>query len=486
MKPPILDPGFDQRIADFLEGDPGGAPDPVLETVLAAFPSIPQRRAARAPWRLHPMTVPLRLVAAAIAIALVAVSGALILGTGGRSTVAGTPTPGASASRSPLPGQAIDSASASACPAERREVDAVDLTISSLTPSERRWGVDGGVPDRVRSGPIAAFTADPADAPLSVITIDPTTASRCRLVRFAESWAVQGPDVTALEWSPAGDALAISLGGIDGSGPGQVRLWTTQRLVRIWSGDQTTPRMAWAPDGRSIVVWAPDGGEPRSARLLHADGSSDVDLGVPPAPWSRIEWSPDGTRLVTAQAHDSAGGQPSRVMIVGARTGLGSELALPSGWYRPIGWLDDDRLVIDDFTTCCARQTRYIDVAISDPSRITVLPVPAADVGSSAVLSPDRTRLAYVDPRPVHTSDRVGDLAVITSTAGAWGTPMFPAPSREVGALGLAWSPDGTQLMFPADSDGLWTVGVDGTGLRRVAGNDVSAVDDPWQPVPAR
>ena len=46
-RPP--DPLFDQRIADWLEDDPHDAPGQVLEIVLAALPSIPRRRAARAP-----------------------------------------------------------------------------------------------------------------------------------------------------------------------------------------------------------------------------------------------------------------------------------------------------------------------------------------------------------------------------------------------------------------------------------------------------
>ena len=43
-----LDPTFDQRLADWLEDDPSTAPREVLGTVLAAFPSIDQRRATRA------------------------------------------------------------------------------------------------------------------------------------------------------------------------------------------------------------------------------------------------------------------------------------------------------------------------------------------------------------------------------------------------------------------------------------------------------
>jgi len=44
-----FDPMFDDRIADWLEEDPTTAPSRLLETVIAAVPSIPQR-AGRAPW----------------------------------------------------------------------------------------------------------------------------------------------------------------------------------------------------------------------------------------------------------------------------------------------------------------------------------------------------------------------------------------------------------------------------------------------------
>ena len=55
------EPLFEPRIADWLEDDPHAAPDQALDVVLAAFPSIKQRRAWRVPWRVPGMTTPLRL-----------------------------------------------------------------------------------------------------------------------------------------------------------------------------------------------------------------------------------------------------------------------------------------------------------------------------------------------------------------------------------------------------------------------------------------
>lgn len=107
-----MSPGFDQRIAEWLEDDPDDAPDIVLETVFAALPSIPQRRARNAPWRLHAMSLSARFAAAAIAIATVSAGAALLLfRSDGRSSVAASPGPSrlqaASPSVVPSPGVAF-------------------------------------------------------------------------------------------------------------------------------------------------------------------------------------------------------------------------------------------------------------------------------------------------------------------------------------------------------------------------------------------
>ena len=85
---------FDQRIADWLEEDPAGHRPRRSTTVLAAFPSIPQRRAIRVPWRFPRMTMPVRLAAAAVIGALVLGARLLFIGGGSRplSTIR-TPPP---------------------------------------------------------------------------------------------------------------------------------------------------------------------------------------------------------------------------------------------------------------------------------------------------------------------------------------------------------------------------------------------------------
>ncbi|HZM74059.1 MAG TPA: hypothetical protein VFC71_11860 [Candidatus Polarisedimenticolia bacterium] len=84
------DPSFDSRIADWLEHDPNQAPDQALATVLAAIPSISQRRRLPVSWGFDRNAGVLRLAAAAV-IAL-AVLGAIYVNLPGRNDVGG-PTP---------------------------------------------------------------------------------------------------------------------------------------------------------------------------------------------------------------------------------------------------------------------------------------------------------------------------------------------------------------------------------------------------------
>jgi hypothetical protein len=102
---------FEDRLDDWMEDGPNRAPDQVLDTVLAAVPSIPQRRGAwRVPWRSTPMLGFARALAG-IAIALALATAALVFlvlrPTGGDVGSSPSPSPAAvavaSASASPSP-----------------------------------------------------------------------------------------------------------------------------------------------------------------------------------------------------------------------------------------------------------------------------------------------------------------------------------------------------------------------------------------------
>jgi hypothetical protein len=89
------EPLFEPRIADWLEDDPHAAPQQALEVVLAAFPSIKQRRTWRAPWRFTMPTVTKALALGVTALIIVFGSAWLL---GPRQPSIATPSPSLSAS----------------------------------------------------------------------------------------------------------------------------------------------------------------------------------------------------------------------------------------------------------------------------------------------------------------------------------------------------------------------------------------------------
>jgi hypothetical protein len=146
------DPLFDPRISDWLEDDPDRSPDIVLETVTAAFRSIPQRRAARVPWRFPLMSMPARVAVAAV-IGVLLVGGALFtLWPSGHASVGG-PGPSLTVSPSPSPSPMSDAAFLAA-----RNAICTDAA-ATLNPIKSRFGAfDASLTDSKRDTWAAALT----------------------------------------------------------------------------------------------------------------------------------------------------------------------------------------------------------------------------------------------------------------------------------------------------------------------------------------
>lgn len=120
-------PPFEDRLTDWLEDGPTDAPEPLLDTVLAAFPSIPQRRSAwRIPWRSTPMSGFARLLAVLV-IAIGLGTAAVLVALGPGST--GVGSPGGSPSPAAVVATLAPSLSAAATPA------ATPATTPAVTPA---------------------------------------------------------------------------------------------------------------------------------------------------------------------------------------------------------------------------------------------------------------------------------------------------------------------------------------------------------------
>lgn len=99
-------PPFEDQLDDWIEDGPTVAPGQLLDTVLAAFPSIPQRRGAlRIPWRTSPMSGFARLLAVLV-IAVGLGTAAVLVALRPTSTGVGSPgspSPAAVVVASPTP-----------------------------------------------------------------------------------------------------------------------------------------------------------------------------------------------------------------------------------------------------------------------------------------------------------------------------------------------------------------------------------------------
>jgi hypothetical protein len=98
-------PEFDQRIAHWLEDDPDRAPSQITETVLAALPSIRQRRRGwfRVGGRTFSMPSSMRLAAAVALVAVVGVGALAYINRGPTTGVPSTPLASPSAAAPTYP-----------------------------------------------------------------------------------------------------------------------------------------------------------------------------------------------------------------------------------------------------------------------------------------------------------------------------------------------------------------------------------------------
>lgn len=458
MKGP-LEPTFDPRIADWLEDDPSLAPPEALVTVLAAFPSIDQRRARRTSWRLPRMD---RLsIAASMAVAILAL-GAV---TFGLSVLTRSALPGATDGLSPCP------------PMPLSEADAADTTTPGLTTAQRAWVTVFGRPPRPQgAGAIAAFWLDEATDRRFLITIDPQSGARCPLIEIPRRFAVQAPVGTALDWSPSGDALAVGLGDSEG-GEGSVFLWTPTRLLRIWTGTGT-PFLEWAPDGRRLAIWSEFGSDAGSeTTIVHADGSPDRSFAIDPH-LDGLRWSPDGSRWIVTRSVGVPVAGTSLALVDLADGGV-TPLDIDGQAVTALGWADEERLVVLDST---AGAGGLLDVRLAEPRAASVVPIGDPSGSPDLALSSDGRSLAFL----------LDGALVIADLADASTTLVEVGGGRRIADVSLAWSPDGAQVLFHTGPDqsgdtvsyGLWAVRADGSEQRQILTGNVVAIDDPWQPLP--
>jgi Tol biopolymer transport system component len=228
----------------------------------------------------------------------------------------------------------------------------------------------------------------------------------------------------------------------------------------------------WSPDGSRLAFSAPRARGSFGISVMDADGGGEKPLTSDPAVDGNPTWSPDGLRI----AFSSNRLGPTYVHVMGAN-GSNPRAVGPPYSTTP-DWSPDGSLI-----------------AFAAPSGLAVMRPDGTGVRNLTnhldndlypSWSPDGRRLAY-------ESDRDGTYEIWTINADGSGQSRLTSGSRFVCPQGgcsvprfrPSWSPDGKQIAFTHDRDGVaqvYVMNADGTGQKRLTSHHMDAQDVSWQP----
>lgn len=436
------DPLFDARIADWLEADPNVAPSATLQTVLAAAPSISQRRRLRVPRRTSRMASQLKLFgAAAAAIAVVAI-GSLFFG----SSRSNEPTVGAASPSIPAGSASATSSNSSSSP--------TTTPTGSGGPQASAWPRVTAVKGMI------AFAQRPAERAAGGVFVSGADGGISRIPSDDDACCVvQSPDGTQIaighrvtEGFRSSDPLMITT-IVDRSGSKVTDLPIFCGGCVSIVGLNYVPR-AWSPDGRWIAIEAWSDGESRKtginiaptpandnqypnwSTMVTGEGRRDVPIG----------FSPDSTQLLYVRMLDEAG--------------------LPDG-------------AGDLYVTTIARDGTAIGARRLNPDGTVVLRTDLFGAGAS--WAPDGKRVAFT-AMPRIGADRRAPVYVVAVAGGA----ATPITGGGLWATSARWSPDGAWIAFDQAGAGgahdVWLVRPDGTDGRRIASLPGGLCCAEWSP----
>jgi len=460
-----------------------GVPSDLRAAILAAV-SGESRRTARRSWgRRHPW----RLIAVA-AILLAAVGTAMLVGAPRKaddprpSQLAVVPRqsstpPATEPSLNPTQPDASEVATTTtatpsipSCAELQRDAEAAGVTSAG-------WTVGRMGPGSTVANGLIAASGGPGSKDLRLI--DPRTGTSSRIV---PPW---GDAVSVVGWSPTGAALAFDavLGVGAPRGCDGLFVRDDTRIVEVAYARGGFQGVVWSSAGSALayVVFGPEPDYQPHLIITTADGSGSRDLGSICGDCSFIDppsWSPDGKYIAVTWL--TADQSDSRLSILDVTTGSWSVVPHSAGArFADAGfgangglgrWLDDSTLLIQADVMSAAGHPSYATVAVGKPGMpMTRVSWPPIDVGT---ISPD---LRWV------TDLGCGRCTLTVTSRDTGRTHTLWNSTFDF----AAWSPDSRQLVIATKRStakpGMWVIGVDGTGRRRIASTVAGVVD--WQPV---
>ena len=242
-----------------------------------------------------------------------------------------------------------------------------------------------------------------------------------------------------------------------------------------FEGHESSP--AFSPDGNQIAFdWDGGTGDNIDIYVKLIDVGTPLRLTTDPGIDRSPTWSPDGRYIAFSRFSDSEKG----IFIVPALGGTERKLYSPDWGHFAFGavvWSPDGKFLA------------YLDRSSSETVGIWLLSIenlerrqltwpPAQNLFDMVpAFSPDGQTLAFVR----FSSGRVADIYLVPTGGGEPRRLTFD--NREID--GLAWTPDGREIVFPSDRGGgysLWRISVTGGTPERLAVGGDSDFSPPLSP----
>ena len=422
-----MNESMDRALADWLREGPENGPREGLERALAATRRTSQRSGWSFPERWLPMQLSMARTPSMRPILAIATVALLILALGAAAVLIG------SARRAAPPPFGV--ARNGAVVFEENG----DLQIADQLGGPGRPLVSGPTRDSRpifsnQGDRIAFLRTDPEGTAVRLLTVKPDGSGLRELAgpyqeAGAMGWSSDGSTIIVEHTS--GSTRAIAAVRTDGSGARDLDVGMSEDLATARPGSSQIAFRGQTSDGPGVF-------------MVNADGTGLQRIGLPRNPGAAIEyeflsWSPDGSRLLYANDHDSTG---------------------TDGWRTTVA--DIDRV---------GHVTSVRELAL----------VPGSTAELVAGWSPDGRSLSFVLER-----DGLRQVAIASADETRPVTLIGPSVTAGASGFGHAWSPDGQRMMIEILPRGapqqFWSVDV-ATGEREQL--DGFSEDLPtWQRLP--
>jgi WD40-like Beta Propeller Repeat len=200
----------------------------------------------------------------------------------------------------------------------------------------------------------------------------------------------------------------------------------SQPLMRVTlptnPGEIVCPK--WSPDGTHVAFRVGTG-----LWVANTTSGKTTVFQVGLTPWGQqgFAWSRDGSRIAVAE--------PGQIRVVPIDGSASAVIQVTGGVPGSIGWTANDDAIVYA-STDAPGDALAVNRVDADGTNDTQLAYSGGAYGGGAAVSPDGTRVAYIDLVHVLTMDTRGGKVVAVSVP----------PNFLVG--GLLWSPDGKRLLL--------------------------------------